>query len=146
MNFITEKEEEFGIIDVIFTEFEDMSGAILSRSKKTKVLGLGGWRGRNKWPLKWIETVDELKVFGIKVSANYKEIVKLNWEFRLTKLIQTINSWAPRILETLVQRVEILRTFALSRIWYVAAVIPMETKWVKKFEAEVGNWKKFFQR
>ena len=32
------------------TRFEAMSGPILSRNFKSKVLGLGNWQGRENWP------------------------------------------------------------------------------------------------
>ena len=36
--------------DEVMTKFESMSGAILSRNKKSKVMGLGPWRGKQDWP------------------------------------------------------------------------------------------------
>ena len=44
-------------------------------------------------------------------------------------------SWSSRQLETLVQRVEVLRIFATSRLWYKASALPIPPKFVKKFEA-----------
>ena len=41
VNFIGEKLSDLIIIDEIFTNFENISGAILSRSSKSKVMGLG---------------------------------------------------------------------------------------------------------
>ena len=45
VNFVGERITDLIVIDEVFTNFEDVSGAILSRSQKSKVMGLGPWRG-----------------------------------------------------------------------------------------------------
>ena len=52
-------------------------------------------------------------------------------------------SWSSRILDTLQQREEVIRVFALSRVYYVASILPIRTSLVKKFESLMGNfiWK-----
>ena len=40
VNFIGERESDIIVIEEIFSNFEDISGAILSRSEKSKVMGL----------------------------------------------------------------------------------------------------------
>ena len=66
-----------------------------------------------------------------------------NWDFRFKKFSDVIYSWSGRILDTLQQRVEVIRLFALSRVYYVAAVLPIKSCMVKKFEALMGKfiWK-----
>ena len=44
-----EKEEDMVINDRIFQKFENFSGPILSRSTKSKILGMGGYQGRQNW-------------------------------------------------------------------------------------------------
>ena len=56
-------DEEFKLVDEAVQRFEQLSGAILNRSSKSKVLGLGSWKTRNVWPLSWLKTVDSLKIF-----------------------------------------------------------------------------------
>ena len=63
------------VIDEIFTNFEDVSGAILSRSKKSKVMGLGPWRGRENWPLQWLQVLKVIKMFGFQVTHSSKQVV-----------------------------------------------------------------------
>ena len=58
IELVVEKEEEFVLVDQLFSRFERCSGAVLSRSEKSKVLGLGGWRGRTTWPLPWLWTME----------------------------------------------------------------------------------------
>ena len=49
-------------------------------------------------------------------------------------------SWSSRSLETLQQRIEILRTFLLSRVYFVASVIPIRKAMLKSFETIIGKY------
>ena len=51
LNIMTDDLEDFGRLATNVFEFESVSGAILSRNKKCKVLGLGKWSEREEWPL-----------------------------------------------------------------------------------------------
>ena len=68
MNFLSESENDLVVIEEIFVKFENVSGAILSRSKKSKVMGLGLWKDRAVWPLHWLQTKPELKIFGFQIT------------------------------------------------------------------------------
>ena len=63
---MSESENDRLVIDEIFVNFKDISGAILSRSVKSKVMWLGKWRNRNDWPLSWLKVQSELKVLVFK--------------------------------------------------------------------------------
>ena len=41
---------DFLIVDEAIRKFEDISGAILSREKKSKVIGFGTWKNKTDWP------------------------------------------------------------------------------------------------
>ena len=69
VNFIGERECDLIVIDEVFSNFEDISGAILSRSEKSKVMGLGPWKGRQDWPLSWLRVVNMMKIFGFQVTG-----------------------------------------------------------------------------
>ena len=104
------------------------------------MIGFGKWSNKTIWPLAWLKPVKSLKIFGIFIADSYNEIQKLNWEHRFKKFSDVIYSWSPRILDTLQQRVEVIRMFALSRVYYVAAILPIRPSVVKKFEALMGNF------
>ena len=65
--------------DNVMQKFEEISGAILSRTKKSKVMGFGALKNKNDWPeeVKWIKTVVEMKIFGFTVCPAYKDTVIL---------------------------------------------------------------------
>ena len=55
VNVVLEKPEEMLVVDEIFQQFESFSGAILNRSEKTKLMGIGQYQGYQQWPLNWIK-------------------------------------------------------------------------------------------
>ena len=108
--------------------------------KKCKVIGFGSWAGRQDWPLAWIQPVKSEKIFGIFICDSYEELLELNWNHRYQKFSNTIHSWSNRVLDTLQQRVEVIRLFGLSRVYYVASVLPMKPGVIKQFEKLMGKY------
>ena len=49
-------------------------------------------------------------------------------------------TWSARQLNTMIQRVEVLRLFVTSKLWYKASVLPLPTKFLKKFESLMGRF------
>ena len=135
LNFISEHESDLPVIENTFLRFEAVSGAILSRSHKSKVMGLGPWRQKQDWPLPWLQVKNELKIFGFQFSAIYKQTVERCWKECYTGFNKVLMSWSSRQLETLVQRVEVLRVFATSKLWFKASALPLPSKFVKQFES-----------
>ena len=140
INLVTDNLEDLEMVSEVVGKFEKVSGAILSRNKKCKVIGFGNWAGREDWPLAWIKPVKSEKIFGIFICDSYEELLELNWNHRFQKFSNTIHSWSNRVLDTLQQRVEVIRLFGLSRVYYVASVLPIKPGVVKKFEKLIGKY------
>ena len=140
INVITDNLADFDVVEKVIGKFEKVSGAILSRNKKCKVIGFGNWVEKEDWPLDWVKPVKSEKIFGIFICDSYNEILELNWNHRFKKFSNMIYSWSRRVLDTLQQRVEVIRMFGLSRVYYVAAVLPMKPNVVKKFESLIGKY------
>ena len=140
VNVTTDKIEDFKVVDNVVKRFEKVSGAILSRNKKCKVIGFGNWSGKVDWPLDWIKPVKSEKIFGIFICDSYDEMLRLNWEFRFKKFSNIICSWSLRVLDTLQERVDVIRMFGLSRVYYVASILPVTPNIVKKFESLMGKF------
>ena len=140
VNVTTDKLEDFEVIDDVVKRFEKVSGAILSRNKKCKVIGFGNWADKLDWPLDWIKPVKSEKIFGIFICDSYDEMLRLNWEFRFKKFSNVICSWSSRVLDTLQQRVDVIRMFGLSRVYYVASILPVTPNIVKQFESLMGKF------
>ena len=90
VNILTDKLEDFDVIDKVVKSFEKVSGAILSRNKKCKIIGFGNWARKLDWPIDWIKPVKTEKIFGIFICDSYDELLRLNWEFRFKKFSNTI--------------------------------------------------------
>ena len=73
MRIFGEKLSDLAVIDEIFINFENVSGAILSRSSKSKVMGLGLWRDKQDWPLKWLKPVPMMNSFSFQITPLYKQ-------------------------------------------------------------------------
>ena len=54
MNILTDQLSDFDVVDLAVRKFEAVSGAILSRDKKCKVIAFGSWRNREEWPIHYL--------------------------------------------------------------------------------------------
>jgi hypothetical protein len=75
---VGEDEADLLIIDFICRQFEAIYGAILNRTHKTAILGLGGWAGRKNWPLTWVSAPEALKTFGVTFAPSLGATVSLS--------------------------------------------------------------------
>ena len=140
VNVITENEDDFLIADRIIGEFEQVSGAILSRSKKTKVMGIGAWSGRQNWPIPWLKVEPELKIFGVIITPSYELSVRRNWEELLKKFTSCLISWRSRMLPTLRMRSDVLRIFGTSKLWYWSQGLPLPVYYAEQFEKQIRKF------
>ena len=140
INLFTNDLRDLDRMSEVIAKFEKFSGAILSRDKKCKIVGFGNWATREYWPITWLKPVRSVKVFGVFVCDSYSELLSLNWDFRFKKFSDAIFSWSPRILDTLQQRVEVVKVFALSRVYYISSILPIKSGMVNKFQSLVGKF------
>ena len=122
---LVEDEEDIVRIERLFQRFEMVSGALLSRTNKSKVMGLGGWQGKNNWPYHWLQTVEELKIFGFQIRANYDDTLRRNWEVLVESFRGVLCSYNLRALDTIQQRTDVLKIYACSKLWYKCQVLPL---------------------
>ena len=140
VNVLTTCDADLVLVDEAVKKFELVSGAILSRNFKCQILGIGRWSKRKVWPLQYLRSVEEVKVFGVFINNSYKCTLKRNWDHRYRKFEKAIFSWSSRILDLLIQRVEVVRIFALSRVFYLASILPMSKTMGAKFEKLTGKF------
>ena len=140
LNVITDQDSDLLLVDQAVRKFELVSGAILSRNQKCKIMGFGKWNKRINWPLKYVQSVQEVKVFGVFLMNSYAQTLKRNWDYRYKKFEQTIFSWSSRVLVSLRQRVQVINVYALSRIYYIASILPLSKTAGKKFERIMGKF------
>ncbi len=111
---LSSKEEDLVILDAVVADYEAASGAILNRNKKSVILGLGSWEGRQEWPLPWLRTAEAVKLYGVHFTADFASTQQLSWEHTIGGLEDTLPLWASRSLPCRAQRVQILHTYAFA--------------------------------
>ena len=129
--------QDMVLIDDVFQSFERMSGAILNRSSKTKLLGLGRWRDRQVWPLSWMKVETSLRVFGLEFFPEYAVTLDSNWGRVFDEVQQCLFSWSTRVLNSVYQRVQVINTFVLPKLWYMAEALPLPEVWARQFDRVV---------
>ena len=140
LNLVTEDIGDLQIVNNAVEEFEKVCGALLSRNRKCEVLGIGTWRNRTNWPLDYLVTVNEIKVFGVFIMDSYRSLLKRNWDYRFLKVEQSLYSWSSRSFYSILQKIEVVKIFALSRVFYIATVLPMSKTVGKRFENVIRNF------
>ena len=116
-SFFSTDPQDLKRADKVFYDFERLSGTVLHRTKKCKIMGLDRWRGRAKWPLPWLETVKEVKVYGITFGPTVQHTINRSWAECLKGVGDCLLSWSARMLPNLSQRAFLLKVFATSKLW-----------------------------
>ena len=110
--------------------FETATGASLNINK-TKIFGIGLWKGRSKWPIANVHIqTDSMSALGIKFSNNFEDASNMCWSDVKTRISNKIRSMYNREL-TLYQRAVLVNSLLTSQIWYYAQTYPLSIKWSK---------------
>lgn len=74
------------VINVI-DKFESASGSKLNRNNKTKIFGVGRWKGRQQWPVSWLKVeTDFMYTLGIYHGNDYASTLEKNWSLIHTNI------------------------------------------------------------
>jgi hypothetical protein len=128
------------MVDSITLDFEAASGALLNRNRKTLILGLGSWAGRQDWPLPWLQAATSIKVLGFEIHPTFTASVEATWTRVLAGLRSTVQSWSSRRLPILLQRVQVLEVYVSSKAWYFAQVIPLSASAAASLRSILGDF------
>ena len=90
--------------------YKAQSGAMLSRGKKSKFMGLSQWQVREDWPqeVSWLQTVKKMKILGFMVCPLYQDTLENTWDMVFRGVQENISSWGRRALSTLQKRANVL--------------------------------------
>jgi len=122
-------------IDPFFNEFKswgEISGASMNENK-TKILAINSKEKKHKN----IEFVDSLKLLGVIFDKN--GIAKINLENCIKKIENTFRLWN-NIRFNLIDKITVLRTFALSKLWYLLNFVTIEENDIKRLETLAFNY------
>ncbi len=132
---LVDDDSDFEKVNTVFEKFENLSGAVLSRSEKSKVMGFGCWKDRDVWPLPWLKCVKQLKVYGFDILPSYTEMLEENWKVAVQNVRKAVMSFDLRSLNTINQRVDVLNIFVLPKLWYKCAVLPLPANVASQIES-----------
>ena len=104
----------------IFGEFEEVSGLKVNKGK-TNFVRMGG---DDELPDESLfgKVVQEIKILGVYFSLDRKKRDDMNYKEILSKIKKLLGWWKQRDL-TLMGKVHLLKTYALSKLNYVSALI-----------------------
>jgi hypothetical protein len=106
----------------ILDQFCQWTKAMMNKDK-TKALALGSWIGRTHWPLQWLASSPTLPLLGINFSPSIVETVERLWNSAFGKFVGNLIENSPRRF-TVHQKVNYVKTQALSKTIYLAQVLP----------------------
>ena len=133
----TTKLDDMALIDGIFLQYEQLTGMVLSRTQKSKVTGLGKWANKADWPISWLGPENVTRVLGFWLGPTVEISVGKTWE-KVGEGFRTGILAARRFnLPLLQDKLEYINIFCLSKLWYVAHVMPMARSVADKFEKQV---------
>ena len=109
----------------LFTKFRQISGLKINLDK-TEVLRIGSIANTNVtyWPesnLRW--TNGPVKILGINVTPNKKELLEVNYHPKHNKLKNLYNLWQQRHL-SLKGKITIIKSLGISQLIYLMGNIP----------------------
>ena len=145
---VGERLEDIITIDRVTRRFEALSGQILNRNRKSAILGLGTWAGRQDWPLPWLHAPPVLKVFGVTLAPTLDATIVSSWAACSRGVTAALNFWASRRIPTLRLRRDAMETFALSKLWYLCQILPMPPQVAQQLTTAAGAflWRGHLER
>ena len=115
---IVTSDDSIHAVFEVYSMYELASGARVNK-EKSKGLWLGSWSNRTDTP----ENMESrnLKTLGVHIDPG--DLTEDNWSPRIEAVANTLDGWRQRAL-SYQGRALIINILALSRIWYVASLIP----------------------
>ena len=110
--------------------------------QKTVGVWLGRWKERNESVGNITWTTDLVKALGVYFGHDVKKRLKTNWEEKICHVEQVLMSWNRRNL-TLLGRILIAKTFAISKLTFLSCVMQCDEFHIKAINKLLFNfiWK-----
>jgi exonuclease III len=116
------------------SSFNNESGAMINLTKSS-FLRVNGCR---LGPQRLIER-EEIKILGVKLMADCKKIIAVNYEQLISKITGILHFHAGR-RQNLLQKIWFVNTFVLSKLWYISQIVPPENKHIAKIKQVLGRF------
>lgn len=115
--------------------FGEASGLRLN-VEKSKALALGSWDVSTSTPFPYVSNT---RVLGVVFSPNTSELPALNWPSITASAAAVLRENSCRDL-CIEQRVRFVNTFAMSKLWYVAKVVPPHLRVVQGLRSAAAGF------
>lgn len=122
---VLDSEKDVAALTSTLASFGEESGLHINTTK-TKALPLGSWRTSIALPFPYVESVKE----GVTFTKSIRGMFAANWPDRVGALRAVLLDARLRALN-IVQRVQYANTYALSILWHLAQVVPVQAGAVK---------------
>mgnify|MGYP003623220911 FL=1 len=107
-----------------------------AKSNESKTVGLS--LGPNKMEIPhWIHTKLQVKILGVMFLSSLRDTIRQNWETVTNNIRQVLQGNRYRALN-LLQRVEFVNIYALSKAWYLSQLLPMPQIIAQKIRSATG--------
>jgi hypothetical protein len=119
----------------LFECFEIVAGAKLNR-QKTVAIDVGFVNGHSLM-IPGLQTAEKVKILGIIFANSVRHMVKLNWDALVNNIRQILFLHSMRSL-SLQQKIILLNTFIIAKVWYLSSVLPPQCVHTAKLTATMG--------
>ncbi|KAK3922815.1 Transposon TX1 uncharacterized 149 kDa protein [Frankliniella fusca] len=123
-------------VQEVFGGFAAVSGLAVSCAK-TKAIPLGTWDPA-EFPLPY-DYVDNCRILGVIFARTVPDMINLTWSKVVSAANAVVHANYGRTLN-LVQKVWFASTYVLSKLWYVAQVLPPPKDSVERLQSLVAGW------
>ena len=125
------REVDLIALNEILDMYCEVTGAKIN-VRKTKIMGFGEWRNKITWPgNRYTPELSSLKCLGINYYNEWEETIKNNWLLIERKINTHIRCVSQRPL-TIFQKSFYTNTVLLSKMLYMANIIPVNSEIVKR--------------
>lgn len=137
LTILVRNDEEFDLVMFLVSQFSTAAGITLN-SKKSAFLRLNNCKiGPQRIPER-----SELKILGLIVKDRWKDMVQVNYDLLIRIFTQACQVHGARKL-CLLERVFVLNTYLLSKLWYISHVLTPSNKHLAQIKKISGYflWK-----
>jgi len=118
--------------------FKNLSGLEINTTK-SEGMWLGCWKNNTETPFGFRWPRDLIKALGIFFPYDTNKTNELNFAEKIRNLEKMLNSWKRRN-QTLYGKINIVKTFGLSKLIYNASVLVIPENFTKEFEKLIFNF------
>ena len=116
--------------------FEQASGALVN-FQKSALMPFGNWPVN--YTVANIPIVNKMKILGMMVMKPIHDMITENWKSLVNKIRIMLLRQRCRNLN-LIQKIWYINQMALSKIWFMAQVLPIAARDAQRIELSIGNY------